>query len=449
MENITQTVIYNEVRDKFFAKELLTLEDLDEYDELPNVQAVRKMTWKVMHTVSGCEKFVKALQDMQGEQYKALAESINKKCEENRIEDSRPRTSDAAVQPVKKSVDPQKGNRSKDISITVLQQKTESRIKEQCGNAVAQEDEEFDTILQKGQEIADTLLTQDVTTVSIQKAIGLKRSAGKSFTEFLMHVIIIFRDAIMDNVICLKISVGQSYICQLNENFLILKSTRKNFCSTDDDEDPEILKDSIAIIVLQSKKILNVIKSIHKTYWLRLSQSAKTISTLLPIFKKITEMVSNIQEVDCKPLHQLFGNIEDLKARLEKIKSTLFVTTGVAGFSGSLLLAIGGTACIIVGGIMLATPAAPGGVPLVIVGGIVLGTSPVVLKTMQSFHLRTTERIDKAAKKGWQDGKAFVKSHKSTPELFTYITDHTVAKEDCEEFVKSTSELTNSYKDIL
>ena len=472
MESITQTVIYNEVRDKLFAKELLTLDDLDEYDKLTNVQAVRKMTWKVMHSITGCEKLLKALQEMQGEQYQDLAKSINKKCEENRTEDSSlTQHRNLVVTVTQQKTEhcmkekcgnpaPQEENGIEDGNIkpqgnlvaTVTQQEIESCTKEHFGNAASQNDHEFDTILLKGQEIADTLLRQDITTVTILKAIELKKNAGKSFTEFLMHVIIIFRDAINDNIICLKRSVGQSIIRQLNENFLILKNTRKNFCSTNHEEDPEFLTDSIAIVVLQSKKILYVIKSIQKTYWLKLSQSAKTIGTLLPIFKKITEMVNSIQEVDHEPIHQLFGNIEDLKASLDKIKSTLFLTTEIAGFSGSLMFAIGGTACIIVGGIMLATPAAPGGIPLVIVGGLVLGTSPVVMKAFKSFHLHTIECIDKAEKKGRQDSKKFVENHKNNPELFEYhTTDHidNAGYQDSEELVKSFSELSTSYKDIL
>lgn len=67
MDRIIQIVIYDEVKDMAFAKELVSLEDLDEYDRLSNIEAVQRMTRKAMRSIAGCEKFLKILQEIPGD----------------------------------------------------------------------------------------------------------------------------------------------------------------------------------------------------------------------------------------------------------------------------------------------------------------------------------------------------------------------------------------------
>lgn len=76
MDRITQIVIYDEVKDMAFAKELISL---DEYDRLSNIEAVQRMTRKAMCSIAGCEKFLKILQEIPGDQYGELAKLITDK----------------------------------------------------------------------------------------------------------------------------------------------------------------------------------------------------------------------------------------------------------------------------------------------------------------------------------------------------------------------------------
>ena len=85
IERITQILIYDDVKCKLLTKELLTMDDVDEYDRLPNREAVLKMTSKVMHSIKDCKKFLIVLQEMPQEQYVELAKSIADKCEQNRL----------------------------------------------------------------------------------------------------------------------------------------------------------------------------------------------------------------------------------------------------------------------------------------------------------------------------------------------------------------------------
>ena len=83
MVSITKVVEYNEVKDQMFAEDLVTRGDLDEYDKLTNAEAVRRMTRKVMSSITGCEKFLEILQEMEQQQYEELAQLITDKYEQN------------------------------------------------------------------------------------------------------------------------------------------------------------------------------------------------------------------------------------------------------------------------------------------------------------------------------------------------------------------------------
>ena len=83
MESIAQIVVYNEVKYKLLSKELITMEDIDEYDRLTNIEAVLKVTRKVMRSIAGCQEFLKILQEMSQQQYTELATIITNKCDQN------------------------------------------------------------------------------------------------------------------------------------------------------------------------------------------------------------------------------------------------------------------------------------------------------------------------------------------------------------------------------
>lgn len=161
MVNITQRVVYNEVKDQLFAEELITLEDLDEYDKLTNAEAVRKMTRKVMHSITLCEKFLKILEEMQQQPYQELAEIINEKCKQ--IE----------------------GNCITKYTnqVTAMLQETESPDGEPVGNANIFQvipQQQVHEILQESTEAADILLQQNPHMKLILNAIQVKKVLVKA-----------------------------------------------------------------------------------------------------------------------------------------------------------------------------------------------------------------------------------------------------------------------------
>ena len=275
--------------------------------------------------------------------------------------------------------------------------------------------DEVQKMLEEGQEIVDSILKQEVGLEAIVKTMRMQKIAGKVFTEFLICTIRMFRSAIEDDVICLKKRTRRQLIIQqLKESFVTLKSTHKDFCGTI--EDTAILDNSIAVVILQSEKILAVIKSMQEIYWSKFSQSAKTISALLPIYEKIAEVVKGITEVDCKPFIELLGSVKDLKDSLAKIENILFLTTEIVGLSASLVFAIAGVTCLIVAGILIITPAAPASLPLAMAGGLSTATSLGFFFGSKQFYFITSTRFAKSKKEGQKRSEEFVKDQPSTLE---------------------------------
>lgn len=215
----------------------------------------------------------------------------------------------------------------------------------------------------------------------------------------------------------MKKSVKEANIHQLNECFLILKSVHRNFCSTDDSEEDAIcINESLTIVLLRSLKTLDIIKSIQKTYWLKFTQSAKTISALLPIFEKITEVVQNVSELNeevvkgCRSFSELLGSVADLRASLVNIKCTLVHTINNFGLSTTLIFAIAGVTCLLVGGILIVTPA---GIPLLVIGGVTLVASHALSYGTKTCCYITVKQLCNSEKEGYTMSKKFVEGQPS------------------------------------
>ena len=393
MESIVEMVSYNDVKDKVFSKELLLPEDLDQYDKLTNAEAVRRMTRKLMLSFTGCEEFLKILQEMTPPQYNELAKIIDEKYEQIKAEDS------------------SKMQHQNQLEIQEIEHSFEQQVENAIQSIPQMATDQVKEMLEESQEIVDTILEQDVDMAAIINAMRAQKIAGKIFTELLICTIRMFRTAIKNDVICLKKS-RQPIIQQLHKSFVTLKCTHKDFCGTI--EDKAVLDNSIAVVVLHSNKILAVVKSMQKVYWLKCSQSAQTISALLPIYEKITKVVEGIKEINCKPFVELLGNVNDLKDSLAKIENILFLTTEIVGLSTSFIFATAGAACMLAGVILLITPAAPVGLPLVLTGGVVTVMSLVPLLGSQPFYFITITHFAKSKKEGQKRSEELVKDQPST-----------------------------------
>ena len=408
MVSITQMVIYDEVKDSMFAEELITLEDLDKFDGIgSNAEAVRRMTMKVMSSIADCKSFLEVLQKMPQRKYQELAEIIDK-CKRN-IEGScvTQRTSQVVAttqENVEDSYDHPIGNPTDNFQVISQDQVSE--------------------MLQESKECAETLLKQKPEMMSLMKTIPLKRSAGKSFTEFSLYINKLFRKAIEKNHICLKKkSVRESNIFQLKECFLYLKSMHTNFCRDDNTEAQ--IEESLAIVVIQSSKTLDILRSIQKP---KFSQSAKIISALLPIFEKITEVVQVVSEINeeiadtCATFCKLLGSVQDLKVSLVDIEDKLSKTIDAVGYSGALIFAIGGITCLIVGAILLITPASPVGVPIMLAGGLATVLSPLLVCGTPAFDHIIINHIGNSVEETHRKTQAFVEDQPNIRDTNALLT---------------------------
>lgn len=140
-------------------------------------------------------------------------------------------------------------------------------------------------------------------------------------------------------------------------------------------EDATSLDDSIALVVRHPIKVKDIIKSLQKKQWLRWFRSAKNINTFIPIFEKITKVVEGIQCINCRPFCELLGDVKSLRASLIDIEKRVLGLEAKFGLSASVLLAIGSVVCLVVGGILIFTPAA---IALAIAGAAGVGTSFVI-----------------------------------------------------------------------
>ena len=275
---------------------------------------------------------------------------------------------------------------------------------------------ELEEILQDEQSNIATLLEQtDMHMEPIVKAMKLKKSAGKGFTEFLLYIIKLFRKAIENKTITMKNSKRLSVLTELKDISQVLHNVLENQFNTHDkrdDQDDKSLNSAIALVVRCANKVEEVIKSLQKTQWLRLFRSAKNINTFIPIFEKITKVVKGIECIDCRPFSELIGDVETLKAALNDIK-TRILDFELIGLTTSIVLGIGSFIFVVVGGILLATPAAPLAVPFIAAGASGVGVSFVTGSGVKLCSCLADKRLRYAEAKGEVKGNKFLEEEKS------------------------------------
>lgn len=277
---------------------------------------------------------------------------------------------------------------------------------EQFKDIVPQDD--VDNILQHSITSIDTLLNQqEVKLKSVIETMQLKKYVAKNFTEFLLYIIKLFLNAINDKTITLKNSLRQSFMRELNHISLVLLFVRKDFCSNDDETPPD---DSVAIVVSSATKVKHVISNLHKTQWLRWLQSAKNIKTLVPVFERITKVVEGIQGIEHRAIYEILGDVEDLKISLIDIEKRLLVTQGV-GLSACVVIGICSFVCMIVGGILLFTPAAPAGATFITVGGAGVSIASAAGSLTKMSYILAEKLFGCAKEKGALKGDKFVRKN--------------------------------------
>lgn len=327
MESITQVIQFDQVMDKLFATELITLKEfpvLQQQAKCDNSEAVRKIVLKVMRSPKPVYmKFLSVLEEMGEPQYSSLVQLII------------------------------------DEYMTVCLAANEVNIVNSYSVVDA---------INEGLMMADSIVGQQTTFGPVVNGIRLKRSVGKGFTDFLIYISNIFLKTFEDDIIVLKKLRRQSTIDELKDTIVILITIRREFNeTTEESESSSSLNAAVSVLLRRAEKIADVIKSLWQPFWSR--SSIKRVSTLLPIYEGITEVVRGIQNIDRRPFYELLGDIAKLKVRLETVRSNL-TTTLHSQFALTLIAGFGGATCLILGAILLATPAAVVGTPLLVAGGV-------------------------------------------------------------------------------
>lgn len=269
-------------------------------------------------------------------------------------------------------------------------------------------EDEVQEMLQKGSRLIDTLLRQEGKLASIVQGMQLKISISKSFTEFLLYIIKLFQKAIENKTITMKNSARESIKSELTDIAQGLHYVLMNLKNYNPHDVPTTSYDaSVAFIVRSAIKVQDIIKGLQRKQWLRWFRSAKNISALVPVFERITQVVKDIQCIECREFFELLGDVEELKASLDDIRKRVFSLETV-GIVTAVLFAVGGVICLIVGGILLVTPAAPAGVPLLIAGGAGVGAALATGSGTELCAFLARKRLDRAEAKGDRKGDKLV-----------------------------------------
>ena len=126
----------------------------------------------------------------------------------------------------------------------------------------------------------------------------------------------------------------------------------------------------------------------------------------MPIFERITEVVTDVQCIECSTFSKLLGDVAGLQDSLLDIEKRFLIMQG-AWLSASVLVGIGSIVCMIIGGILLATLA---GVPLLAVGGAGVGVSIATGGGTALCGYLATKCLNRARAKGDNKGDKFVEN---------------------------------------
>jgi len=200
---------------------------------------------------------------------------------------------------------------------------------------------------------------------------------------------------------------------ELTDSIMILMEVKDKFRSTytDQEHEEDSLRYAIPILIGRANKIALIIRNIWQPFWKRWSSSK--IGTLLSIYEGITEVVKGIKDIDCKPFCDLIGDIKQLRACLDNIDTILegvFCSQLIVGVA----LGAGSAICVILGAILIPTPAAPASIPLLATGGALAWQTSVQIGSAFFTKMAVTGIIEKSTENGIYKGQQFMKEIKKS-----------------------------------
>lgn len=343
MNDITHTIIFTDVMLKLFAKNIITLEEFERLPKLGNRYAVIYVVNKVIHSTNAVYmKFLEVLTEMEESQYAELKNVIIGEYERIKSEPE-----------IVQVAETDTTSPSHSFSVSMCTTELENTIPTVNGE----------------NDSKDIFCSLDclVESMSIQKT-----TVGKTFTEFLLYLCNFFLKAINNESVQLVDSseAHKEYIIsELKGSSMILNKIKDNFDT--DRHDQEQKKDFLRYVLLPillttANKIADIIRNISQahSFWKR--WSSNTMSTLFSLYDGISRVANGIKDIDCKSFPELIDNIHHLRACLYNVDNRLFNTQ----LALCIVLGTGAAICVILGAVLIPTPAAPATVPLLITGGV-------------------------------------------------------------------------------
>ena len=375
-DDIICTVTFNDIKDELITRRIITPDELEWLQKVDSQTAIKYVVTKLMHSTNTLYiKFLEVLSVMEQLKYIELRERIISEYQRILVDPAIPTADD--------------GDRN---TLSSNENSYSESLREVVRHSCA---------------LADTVVKEQTVLQPVTQSIKLKAVVGKTFTDFLLYLCDIFLKAIKDKNLRLT-SDPQNTEVDLNDTVMILMSIREKFHNTyrDQEEKEDSLRYALPILIFRANKLAGIIRNIWQPFWKR--WSTNRISSLLPIYHGIVQVVKGITDIDCRPFCELIGDITQLKACLisiDTIVKALYHSQVVA----SITLGASATICMILALVLLPTPAAIASVPLLITGGVLTWQTSVQI----GFVIMTREvisgAIDQSKENGLHSGKEFMK----------------------------------------
>ena len=229
-------------------------------------------------------------------------------------------------------------------------------------------------------KLAKEVIEQQTTLKPLVLQIKQKSAVGEIFTDILIYLCKIFHKAIDDGTICLVGGSRKEYVLkELRETQLTLKSIEGKFdpeypASHQEQKHEFIQYVPLSILLIGANKIAEIVKSIWQPLWRRWLPSK--MGMLRSLYEEITKVVRGIRDIDCRPFCELIGDIEQLRLSVESVKA-LLQRLVISHLVLGVTFGAGAAICVIIGAVLIPTPAVAATLPLLITGGVLAWQSSV------------------------------------------------------------------------
>ena len=386
MDDIIQTVVFDEVKETLVAKGIITL---DESEKLLNQDAVKHTVEKVMNSnYTVYSRFLEVLEEMEQPQYSNLRQRINNTHEHEGNGHHMHGTSS------------EKHDNDGDHNHTFsyeLHRLTHS--------------------INEEEELAKEIIKQQTTLEPLAIKIQEKTVVGKTFTEILIYVCKLFCKAIDGETIRLVGSSQKQYVLkELRGTRLMLANIKNKFdpeypASQQEQKHEFIQYVPLSILLNGANKIAEILKSIWQPFWRRWSPSK--MATLLSLYDGITTVVGGIKNIDhdCRSFCELIGDIQQLRRCLKSV-DTILQGLHKSNLVLCVTLGAGAIICAVLGAVLIPTPAVAATLPLLITGGVLAWQSSVQLGLAVFTDKVVTAAVDQSKKNGDYKGQELLKGPK-------------------------------------